>query len=295
MCHLTIRINSDWQFRCAPLPAGYVERYGSRFNAMTLILNEIHLLRGMEETLIVAAADRRVSKPDGSYDSTRRKLFCIPYLHGAIAYFGLAVVYPKGRSQWQYMSEWLLSFIRRHSSVRDLEDFANTLREELNRVVPPEILKKNPSGFHICGYDSAGRPDFWYLSNIGGLKDFKYIDLKSQYTPPESHFLSRDALREFRWDGKDPLSAINGVKIYRNGDFRAHVAAWEQLDYIYWRLSQFPDFKLPKTPGEYGEYVKFKFEIVAYIYKNWAKKQIVARPIDVIVLTRDFCKVMGAH
>jgi hypothetical protein len=21
------RINSDWQFRCAPLPAGYAERY----------------------------------------------------------------------------------------------------------------------------------------------------------------------------------------------------------------------------------------------------------------------------
>jgi len=23
------RINSDWQFRCAPLPAGYAERYGA--------------------------------------------------------------------------------------------------------------------------------------------------------------------------------------------------------------------------------------------------------------------------
>jgi hypothetical protein len=23
------RINSDWQFRCAPLPAGYAERYTS--------------------------------------------------------------------------------------------------------------------------------------------------------------------------------------------------------------------------------------------------------------------------
>jgi len=25
------RINSDWQFRCAPLPAGYAERWRGRF------------------------------------------------------------------------------------------------------------------------------------------------------------------------------------------------------------------------------------------------------------------------
>jgi hypothetical protein len=252
---------------------------------MTLILNEIHLLRGLEETLIVAAADRRVSKPDGSYDSTRRKLFHIPYLHGTIAYFGLAEVYPNVRPQ--FMSEWLPCFIGRHSSISDLESFANTLREELTRVVPAKILEINPSGFHICGYDKAGNPDFWYLSNIGGLQDFKYTNLNSQYAPPESHFLGRDAPREFGWDGKDPLSAGNGVQTYRNGDFRAHVAAWEELDSILSRLLQFPDFKSPRTLREYGEYVKFKLEIVAYIYRKWARKQIIARPIDVFVLTRE--------
>ena len=80
---------------------------------MTLILNEIHLLRGLEKTMLVAAADRRISMPDGSYHSTQRKLFRIPYLNGAVAYFGLAAVYPGGRQA--YLSTWLSDFIRRHA------------------------------------------------------------------------------------------------------------------------------------------------------------------------------------
>lgn len=252
---------------------------------MTLILNEIHLLRGLRETMLVAAADRRVSKLDGSYDSTRRKLFPISYLNGGISYFGLAMVYPKGKPQ--YMSDWLPDFVKRHSSVLDLRSFSESLQEELGRIVPPKVLENIPSGFHICGYNDSGYPDFWYLSNIGGLQNFEYSDLKPRYADPSSHFLGRDAPNDFGWDGENPLSAKSGIQTYRNGDFRAHVAAWDLLDGIYSRLLQFPDFRSPKTPGDYGEYVKFKFEVVAYIYKKWAKKKIIARPIDVLVLTEN--------
>lgn len=251
---------------------------------MTLILNEIHLLNGLNETLLIAGADRRISKPDGTYDSTRRKLFPIPYLNGAVSYFGLSMVYPKG--QPQYISTWLSGFIRRQSAAHSLRSFAERLGEELNRIVPPAILRDYPSGFHICGYDSRGYPDFWYLSNIRGIRNFQYVDLKPQYAPPESHFLGRDAAKEFDWDGSDPLSAKNGVQVYRNGDFRAHVAAWKSLDEIFVRLLQFPDFTRPSNPDEYGEYVKFKFEFIAYLYKKWAKKQIIARPIDVLALRK---------
>ena len=62
------------------------------------------------------------------------------------------------------------------------------------------------------------------------------------------------------------------------------MAAWELLDVIFAQLLQFPDFKRPRTLHEYGEYVKFKFEVIAYLYKKWAKKTIIARPIDVLVL-----------
>jgi len=47
------------------------------------------------------------------------------------------------------------------------------------------------------------------------------------------------------------------------------------------------DFKKPTTAQQYGEYVKFKFEIISYLYKKWAKIQIIARPIDVFMLPSD--------
>lgn len=251
---------------------------------MTLVLNEIHLLSGLNKTLLVAAADRRVSKPDGTYDSTRKKLFPIHQLNGAISYFGIAEVFPNGKPQ--YLSEWLPSFIRQQASSHNLRNFSENLRDELNRIVPSSVLHNRPSGFHICGYDDRGYPDFWYISNIGGIRNFKYINLQPQYSPAESHFLERDALTLAGWNGKDPLTANNDVYFYRNGDYRAHVAAWKLLDDIFKQLTQYPDFIQPKDPQSYREYVKFKFEFIAYLYKNWAKKKIIARPIDVLVFQR---------
>ncbi len=249
---------------------------------MTLILNEIHLLDGLKKTMIIAAADRRISKPDGSYDSTQRKLFKIPYLDGAISYFGVANVFPKGKMQ--YLSVWLLNFIKTQAGVPDLQTFASNLRNDLNKVVYAGILQNNPSGFHICGYNDQRLPEFWFLTNIGGMEGYKYINFQQQYSVPTSDFLGRDAKNIFRWNGNNPSSARNGIQYYRNGDYRAHVVAWELLDMILQNLFTFPDFKRPVTPQEYGDYVKFKFEFIAYLYKKWAKKEIIARPIDVIVL-----------
>ena len=48
------------------------------------------------------------------------------------------------------------------------------------------------------------------------------------------------------------------------------------------RLAQFPeDFRMPETLFDYREYVRFKFEFIAYIYKKWARQQIIGRPFDV--------------
>lgn len=248
---------------------------------MTLILNEIHLVKGLARTVLVAAADRRIAWPDGKYDSTRRKLFDIPYLRGTISYYGLAVVYPKGKQE--YLSSWLPNFIRAHHSITTLKDFVSSLREELHRVICPEILRKNASGFHVCGYQPDGLPDFWHLRNVGGLKEFVYSDLQPRYLCPTSDFLGRDARKEFGWDGKDPGSARNGVQVYRNGDFRAHAIASEHLDAILSSFFQFPDFARPVSVADYEKYVKFKLEVLAYIYQKWARKKIIGTPIDVII------------
>lgn len=252
---------------------------------MTLVLNEIHLLDGLKKTIMVAAADRRLSKPDGSYDSTRRKLFPICYLNGAISYFGLASVFPNGRRT--YLSEWLPNFIRGQSNALDLGTFANNLRSRLHEVVPRAILQRNPSGFHICGYNNFGLPEFWSLTNIGRLEGFQHVDFKAQYGPPSADFLGRDA-KELGWDGSDPSSARNVTWTYRNGDFRAHVAAWESLDEILMKMFQFPDFRRPSNVREYEDYIRFKFEFIAYLYKKWARKILIGRPIDVIVLKSSF-------
>lgn len=252
---------------------------------MTLILNEIHLLDGLNKTVLIAAADRRISKPDGSYEATRKKLFPIPYLNGTISYFGLASVYPKG--EMQYLSHWLPNFINKQSGTPDLETFTENLRDALHQIIPEAALQRHASGFHIAGYNSQGLPEFWHLSNIGDMRDFRYVDFKPRYGPPSPDFLGRDAQKNFGWDGSDPSSARNGVQTYRNGDFRAHVAAWEALDDVFGMLLQFPDFKRPSNPDEYGEWIRFKFEFIAYLYKKWAKKEIIAPPIDVRVMHRE--------
>jgi hypothetical protein len=249
---------------------------------MTLILNEIHILDGLGKTMLIAAADRRISKLDGSYDSTRRKLFPIPHLRGAISYFGLAYVYPRGKAQ--YLSEWLPTFISSQSATSDLGAFSRNLRTALHGIMRKDILGKHPSGFHICGYRKDGLPEFWSLMNMGALEGFRHVNFKKEYGEPSPDFLERDARERFGWDGVNPASAKNGILTYRNGDFRGHVAAWEALDKAFSTLIQFPDFKRFTSPKDYGDYVKFKFEVIAYFYKRWATHQIIARPIDVIVL-----------
>jgi hypothetical protein len=252
---------------------------------MTLILNEIHTRDGFNSTFIVAAADRRLSNKNGSYGGTRKKLFPIPYLKGAISYFGLAVLIFPDKSEL-FISDWLTAFIRKNAQCDDLASFSSNLRDELSRIVPGRILKQRPSGFHICGYNINGIPDFWYFSNIGRMQGYQYTDLMVEYGAPSSHFLDRDA-KQYGWNGSDMSSVSNNIRIYRNGDLRAHVVAWEILDAILENLAKFPDFKKPTTLQRYGEYVKFKFEIIAYFYKNWARKQIIGRPIDVLVMTKD--------
>jgi len=248
---------------------------------MTLVLNEIHALDGFRDTLMIAAADRRISNLDGTYHSTRQKLFKIDYLNGAVSYFGQAAVYSGHKKI--LLSDWLPYFIRRTADATDLRTFATRLRDKLSPLMPKCILREHPSGFHICGYQKNGLSDFWFLSNIGQMKGFTYT-CKDHYPKPSSQFLERDAKENFGWDGRNLGSAKNIVQIYRNGDFRMHVIAWNKLDSIFKELQNFPDFNRPWNPKQYGDYVKFKFEVIAYIYKKWAKREIIARPIDVFVL-----------
>jgi len=249
---------------------------------MTLITNEIHIIDGIYNTIMVAAADRRITNRDGSYNSNRKKLFDIPYLSGAISYFGLASFQKNGRTQ--YLSSWIPNFINNQAGTPNLESFSKELRAGLNSDISKNILKKYPSGFHICGYNNNRLPEFWYLTNVGSMDGFNYKSLKPRYDRPSPDFLGRDALK-LGWDGKNPFSIPNTSQVYRNGDYRSHSIVWEKVDAVFRELWRFNEFKKPDNPDDYGEYVKFKFEFIAYIYKQWAKCPIIGRPIDVWVKT----------
>jgi hypothetical protein len=252
-------------------------------STMTLITNEIHMLDGFKRTALVFAADRRITKLDGSYLSTQQKLFTIPYLEGGVSYFGLAVLSTAGRMQ--YISHWLRKFISDRSDVKTLGDFANQLRNALHAYIPADVLGKHASGFHICGYNALGLPEFWYLSNIGGMSDFAYTDIRPQYAEPTSDFLERDA-KTLGWDGVHLESVVNGGWIYRNGDFRAHAVAFGRLDEILIDMLSSPNFKQLKTSEDRVNWVRFKMKFVSLLYKNYAKKQIIGTPIDVFCLTK---------
>jgi hypothetical protein len=154
---------------------------------MTLIINEIHMLSGFNRTMLLFAADRRLSTLDGSFGALRPKLFRIPHLSGGVSYFGLAKV------RNTYLSDWLAAFINKSAHLHTLRDFSVELRNELNMAMPADILRAHFSGFHICGYNQNGIPEFWFLTNIGGMENFQYTNLQPQYTEPSSDFLGRDA------------------------------------------------------------------------------------------------------
>jgi hypothetical protein len=251
---------------------------------MTLIINEIHVRDGMADTFQIAAADRRIMKGD-KIESPRKKLFPIHYLNATVSYFGLASFTKHGKEL--YFSEWLPNFIMHSSHIKDLETFANRLRDTLNSEIPSVYRKKYHSGFHLSGYRQDGLPEFWQFSNISGMEGPYYTDPIENYGKPSADFLNRDAIKIFHWDEQDPKLASNGIQIYRNGDIRAHAIVSEILDLALNELMKLPDFNRPKNIQEYADYVKFKFEFISYTYKHWAQKKIIAKPIDIIILTKD--------
>lgn len=254
---------------------------------MTLIINEIHLIDGLRKTAIVSAADRLITI-GGKHDSHRRKVFKIPFLHATVSYFGLAgFTHPKSRKN-TYFSEWVPNEINKLADCSTLKDLAVAFRKALNETIPANGLKHNPSGFHFCGYNSAGLPELWYLSNIGtqNLQTGAYGQLLNQYGELSEDFLLRDARSKFRFDGLSLGSAMNGIQHYRNGDTRAHGIVWLHSEEIFTYLEQFPDFRKPTIENlvEYKKFVRFKFQFLSSIYEHWCKRKIIGKPIDIFIL-----------
>lgn len=226
---------------------------------MTILLTEIH---PFEPTpYILFGSDGRISR-NGKAAGVASKLLLLQRLRAAIGYFGLAEVGNKAMYQW--LSEWCTK-----SQSNDMASFADDLARELNRTVPEEIRRSYISGFHISGFGKNNEPEFWFVRNVEDDR----TTIKPIYSARE----------DFKRQHRELL--IKGQhQIYRNGDIRAHVIAWERLDKALAPLLTFPDFKAITMPEDYGRWTKFKLQIVASFYRRFCHQSIIGSPIEVLLL-----------
>lgn len=247
-----------------------------KLEIMTLLITEIHCLNGLRDCYIVFGADRRISI-NGKFEVCRKKIFEIPYLNAGIGYFGLAEV--RDGNKKLSMSDWLSRFIRKSSNESNLESFANKLSNELNKAIQNELITKYISGFHVAGYNKSSLPEFWYVRNVEDDRStlFGRYEVREEFLKSHAYSLG--------YNGNDPNSIPPGrVQIYRNGDIRAHVSAWEKIDESFSGLLNQSEFRRLRTISDYEEWVKFKMEIISYFYKKYCRRSIIGKPIDTLSL-----------
>ncbi len=132
---------------------------------MTLVLTEITDLG------IAMSADSAVTEVASIGGTPYRrvltgavKLQPIPYLNAGISIWGEAIV-PAGTARIP-ADMWLHDFVRRHSAVGSLEEFAKQLEAELRRSFGKRPGDTARLGFHLVGYTPTVEgplPDFWHI------------------------------------------------------------------------------------------------------------------------------------
>ncbi len=234
---------------------------------MTLLVTEIHNHNEPDDARIIFAADRRITH-NGHYVDTRKKIFEVPRLHAGIGYFGLAEVGSGVAAR--PMNEWVGRHLRQNTAVSTLAEFSNALAESLNLAVPQSHRWHIPSGFHIAGFDDGGRVEFWFVRNV-----------EDDRTTCTGTYSAREDFQR-----RDKANLQRGQhQIYRNGDLLPHVLLWETLDGALMPLLNRADFRPIRTTGEYAEWVRFKMEVIAYVYKKYCKRPVIGRPIDAFCIS----------
>ena len=212
--------------------------------------------------MIVFAADRRISRGTANA-GTRPKIFRLPHHNAAIGYFGLAEI-DTGTSV-QPMAEWLQDLFPTFQVTDPLSVVADRIVRALNAAIPLEVRVSEAVGLHLAGFERGERAQFWYIRNLDdtGQSVRPDIEAREDYRRRDSHTLPHGA-----------------AAVYRNGDTRAHVAAWESIDASLGSLLGTPSFRALKSPDDYVDWVRFKMETFARFYERFATESIIGLPID---------------
>ena len=243
---------------------------------MTLLVNEIHIRGDLHHCLILFAADRRITLPGKAPPKFMKKVMEITHLNAGIGYYGLAEI-----SSNVYLAGWLPNFINNASGTKSLQEFCTKLCDELNQKVNKTWLSKQPSGFHICGYNADGFPELWHICNHG-MQRYIYKDFSQQYELSED-FLRRDAVAQ-GFDGTNPAVSQPFIQYYINGDVRAFHSVWRRLDEFLGEMFTYGDFKRPRQSNEYIEVVKWKMKVIASFYQQFAMQPIIGGSIDAFTI-----------
>ena len=252
---------------------------------MTLIINEIRINDNSGKSFWISAADRRLSMNGKFHSTKRKKIFPVVYLNATVSYFGLAV-WTKNNKEI-YLSDIIKRLITKLNNERRLNEFSKKLISELNNKVPNNLLKTNPTGIHISGFDNSGVPQFYYSSNIGNItNEFIYQDLKTKLSLP-SNDLERDMKIHFGLKQNKFNQIRNKGYQYRNGDIRSHVLSSEKLNELLKEVFELDNFKPIDTYELRADYLKFKFDFIANLYRTWSNKESIGKPIDLYVIFKD--------
>ena len=244
---------------------------------MTILINEIYIRNDINEPVIVNVADSRLTV-GGQFHENKPKLFKIPYFNACVGYFGLAV------TGHRYMAEFMDNFIRHNSSVKDLQEFSESLCDALNKEVDKSLLKKYGSGIHVCGWSrKAECPQLFFIRNINKMDGPFYSDFRDLYYFTED-FRARDAKNpKFQEMIRDPNKIA--IQYYVNGDVRPFHAVWGSLSNFHQLMGTVGISKWSFKEDDLEKIARWKLSVITSYYKKIAKPETIGTPIKSFVLS----------
>jgi len=243
---------------------------------MTLIVNEIHYdPSDARNSRIISAADRRISVR-GSAAGEARKLFLVERLNLTVSYFGLAST--RARKAFEQLAG---EFIASDTS-KSIADFAHALRNHLNREIDGDWLEKQPSGWHVCGFNEKGVPEMWFIRNIGGMHGLTYTNFQNQYMPATEELSSvhlTGILDESTGRFTQPFWFS-----FQNGDLRPFRPAWGLLDAFLVAMDAMGLTNAPKVALDHENRIKWKMSTLGLFFDNISFEKVIGGRIDVETL-----------
>lgn len=225
---------------------------------MTLVLTELSPLG------ITMAADSAVTITNAVtglshvQNNAARKLQTIPYLNAGISCWGMGTI--NGIST----DQWLANFIAANSAINNLVDFAASIENELNRLIPPNPNPQHSRlGFHLAGfeiYQGSPTPSFYHIHE-GVSTTLQQLGITIN---PNQFNANHDVPPSIAVQ----LLAQGQGWITRNGDYQLYANIFQSLENLFQQLLPL-DIRIPNSQNiaDRAEYLVFQIRTISEIYR----------------------------